>query len=597
MTAHYQVVSEIAVGPTLDLIDARRAGDDGGLRRCVLAYFAETADVGDETLERFARTAEGIDVTDFGRMDGRAFVAVDVPDDGFSEEALTALGRAFSVLVEDPEEHVPTIVSKVGQFSELMNVELLLDPPVKAPPPTAEIEVEPEDELLGAKVGPCRLERLVGEGSYGRVYLGMHETLDRRVAVKILRSTSLRRSAYDRFAREAAALSRIEHPNLVRLYEAGEYQGRPYVVMERIPGRTLRDVVRMQVLGPSRALHVARQIAAGLAAAHDAGCVHRDLKPLNVMVVDEHGLDHVKLLDFGLVRVLDGDTFTRITRTDMTLGTPRWMAPEQAMDPHRVDPRADLYALGLLMHYMLCGVRAVAGALPDVYAKRAEGPPDSIPEAGPLEPVIQLLLEPDPDRRPQTANELIERLDAIEPPEPTALSTAPVDVTWSEPTTKTPWSFVAAIGGLVVAAFTLAYVASAPDAIETPPPSPPIETTPTVAPAPAAPTVVTRDPPAPPKPPPAPTPTPPKKRTAVKKRAPKKAAVPAAPTADALTKRLSGVRRAMAANAASMERTRLVGLERRYLDLKQAVARPLSDAERIALAKKIDRLRADVGSP
>jgi eukaryotic-like serine/threonine-protein kinase len=219
--------------------------------------------------------------------------------------------------------------------------------------------------FLGQIIGDrYRIERLIARGAMGHVYAATQLDMDRPVAIKIL---SLRDEAANdryrrRFHREASIASRLSHPNIVTVYDYGETRARDlFMVMERIPGRNLRMLLEEEKrLFPRRALSIAIQIARALRKAHREGVMHRDLKPDNVMVQpDEDGLDFVKVLDFGLVKVFDPeisgvDFQPEITRADAILGTPAYMSPEQAAGS-AVDGRTDLYALGVMLFQMIAG--------------------------------------------------------------------------------------------------------------------------------------------------------------------------------------------------------------------------------------------------
>lgn len=230
-------------------------------------------------------------------------------------------------------------------------------------------------------------------------------------ALKVLRSESA--GAPARFAREAEALSRLEHPGIVRVLAHGEHEGRPYLVQELALGPTLREELRGGPLPLRRALDIAAELATALAAAHRAGVVHRDLKPENVILAPDGG---ARLLDFGVARIVDGAEDARLTRTGDLIGTPCYMAPEQILEePEAVGPAADAHALGLLLYEMLSGVAPFAGknllqtlrwiesARPEELTKlRAEVPATLASE-------VHALLAKDPAERPADLLELARR--------------------------------------------------------------------------------------------------------------------------------------------------------------------------------------------
>ena len=214
-------------------------------------------------------------------------------------------------------------------------------------------EVDPRIGTLLAE--RYRIDALVGEGGMGAVYSAEHVLMRKRFAVKVLRRelTSVP-EVVARFEREAMAAGNIEHPNVAAATDFGKLaDGAVFLVLEFVSGHSLRDEIARGPFAVDRALHIARQIASALSAAHAQGIVHRDLKPENVMLVEKGGdPDFVKVLDFGIAKVPLGDVPSSgpkqgnpITKAGMVFGTPEYMAPEQALG-QTVDGRADLYALG-----------------------------------------------------------------------------------------------------------------------------------------------------------------------------------------------------------------------------------------------------------
>ncbi len=209
--------------------------------------------------------------------------------------------------------------------------------------------------------GRYQLVRPLGEGGMGSVYEAVQLDLHRRVAIKVLQA----RYAHDegmltRFRREALASAQLQHPNIAQTtaFVAEGNGAPPFLVMELVEGEPLKRVLDRERLAPQRAARIGVQILDALELAHSRGVVHRDLKPSNLMLVSLMGSsDFVKLLDFGIAKVLDEDRFTRLTQTGSMLGTPGFMAPEQARG-FAIDPRTDLYSLGIVLY------RAIAGRFP-----------------------------------------------------------------------------------------------------------------------------------------------------------------------------------------------------------------------------------------
>ncbi len=237
---------------------------------------------------------------------------------------------------------------------------------------------------LSGHIGPYRVERLLGSGGMGVVYLARHEQLGRLVAVKLIaRRDGLDQLRRSRFRREAELISGVGHPNVVTLYDIGDWDGVPYFAMEYIAAGTLAERLKQGPLSPRLAANWVEQIARGVAAAHAVGVIHRDLKPANVLL-SSNGLGGEtipKVTDFGLARRLDDPQGH--TRPGELLGTPSYMAPEQ-IDPSKVSPAADVYALGAILYETLTGRPPFLGA----------SPLDTLDQARSLDPVPPSRLQP-----------------------------------------------------------------------------------------------------------------------------------------------------------------------------------------------------------
>jgi eukaryotic-like serine/threonine-protein kinase len=291
------------------------------------------------------------------------------------------------------------------------------------------------DRLIGAVIdGKYEVTRLVGQGGMGAVYAGIHLQLDRPVAVKTLRAELLADpSAAARFAREARAAARIEHPNAVHVYDFGQLDGGgAYLVMEYVEGVSLRAWMRDQGLLPvAVVVSVVGQIAAAVAAAHARGIVHRDLKPENVMVREEDGRPVVKVVDFGLAKLVSSEATSQITRPSELLGTPKYMAPEQFASEGLVDERVDVYALGVVLYEILAGRTPFEGTFNEVVGKHLYADPPPIASVAPadvdvsreLEEVARRALAKNPVERTPTAAEFARELA-----EAWSRSNAPTDV-------------------------------------------------------------------------------------------------------------------------------------------------------------------------
>jgi len=264
------------------------------------------------------------------------------------------------------------------------------------------------------RIGPYRIVRRLGAGGMGEVFLAYDDRLDRLVAIKRMRPETLRDAdRRERLRREARAAARLSHPNVVQVYDLEEDEERgDAIVLEYVQGQTIAELLQGGPLPVEQAMELAAQVAEGLAAAHAAGLVHRDLKAENVVVTAE---GRAKVLDFGLVKPLDPGAASTFTEQGAVLGTYRAMAPEQA-EGVEVDARADLFSLGVLLYEMLAGRSPFQGATPVATLRNLTGgtarPLAEVrPEVpGELAGLVEALLEKDPERRPAGAQEVAARL-------------------------------------------------------------------------------------------------------------------------------------------------------------------------------------------
>jgi len=281
----------------------------------------------------------------------------------------------------------------------------------------------------GAVLGSYRLLELLGEGGMGRVYLAEHTRLGRRVALKMLRpEVAAHPQAVRRFFAEARAVNRLVHENVVEITDFFEGEGPDeprFYIMELLQGQSLRQLLEREgAQRQERVLGIGRQLASALAAVHEAGIVHRDLKPENVFLVERGGRpDFVKLLDFGIARHLQPDDGDPRTALGAVLGTPEYMAPEQAAGEAGVDGRADVYALGIILYELLTGAQPIRGAsFTETMARQVTfvpPPPGAVLAPGAVAPELEALivacLEKEPGRRPQSMREVEARLAALAP--------------------------------------------------------------------------------------------------------------------------------------------------------------------------------------
>ncbi len=232
----------------------------------------------------------------------------------------------------------------------------------------------------GDNIGRFQIAALIGAGGMGQVYRARDERLKREVAIKVLPPAFARDEArMRRFEHEASAAGRLNHPNIVAIYDLGVENGSPYVVCELLDGETLRRRLEQSAIPVRKAVAIAREVASGLAAAHDKGIAHRDLKPENIFLVTN---GPVKILDFGLAKITetarqDGATATMLTDAGITVGTAGYMSPEQ-LRGEPLDRRTDIFSFGVVLFEMLAGRRPFSGeSSADVLgATLREEPPD-----------------------------------------------------------------------------------------------------------------------------------------------------------------------------------------------------------------------------
>jgi serine/threonine-protein kinase len=294
--------------------------------------------------------------------------------------------------------------------------------------------------FVGETLGNYVLEGVLGAGGMGQVYVATHRRLGRRVAIKLISPHfSADPEILSRFFNEARASSLIEHPGIVQILDCDVHaSGRAFIVMEHLTGESLRRALaRAARLGDDFAamVGIAAQVAGALEAAHRKGIVHRDLKPDNVFLVLPAALEaepFVKILDFGVAKLLaggDGDAVTR-TRTGSLLGTPLYMSPEQCRSAGAVDHRSDIYSLGCIVFEMLCGRPPFdSGGVSDLLIAHTATRPPSPRSLGvqdvpaELEALVMAMLAKEPAQRPQSMAEVAAALRTIArrlpaPPEP-----------------------------------------------------------------------------------------------------------------------------------------------------------------------------------
>ena len=265
----------------------------------------------------------------------------------------------------------------------------------------------------GVMIGHYRIVDKIGVGGMGEVYLADDTKLDRKVALKFLPANMAQDGEVRaRFTREARAAAKLDHPNIVTIYEVGEFDRRPFFAMQYVDGETLHHYCHHERVSVDRAIDFVLQVAEGLTKAHSAGVIHRDIKAINIIVDTDH---RAKLLDFGLATVKGGEM---LTKTGSTLGTVSYMSPEQAQGKE-VDQRSDLFSLGIVLYELIAGrtpfrrtndaatVHAIIHEDPDPLSRYAANVPDEIQR------IVGKCLAKDPSTRYQSAADLAADLRAM----------------------------------------------------------------------------------------------------------------------------------------------------------------------------------------
>jgi serine/threonine-protein kinase PpkA len=287
-----------------------------------------------------------------------------------------------------------------------------------------------------------RIEKVLGKGAMSTVYLAVQESLDRRVALKVLTPKLATDPTFNkRFVKEGRIIAKLAHPHIVTIHDTGSYQDHSYIAMEYLEAGSLKERIKAG-LTPERAVDYLCQIAQALSYAHHQNCVHRDIKPANILFRDA---GTAVLSDFGIAKNLEDKT--QLTAAGWRVGTPNYMSPEQALGK-AVDARSDLYSLGILFHEMLTGARPYQGA--DAFETallHVKAPLPALP--APLrrfQPVLDRLLAKDPQARFASAEELMRAVRQV-----AAGETLPgAGLAWPGWRRFLPWMLAALLAGLAV---------------------------------------------------------------------------------------------------------------------------------------------------
>ncbi len=342
-------------------------------------------------------------------------------------QAAKFVGRLFETEIREENAEQARLLEQAARMDDPIPVVSKSERrSIETPIVDGETVQDPDpDHLLGKTLSDrYYIRRLVGEGAMGRVYEGHHTGIGKRVAIKIAQKVERRKSELaKRFQREASAPAQIGHPNVADVTDCGTTEaGEFFFVMEFIDGVSLETVIKRDgQIGIERALAIATQICRALEAAHRAGIIHRDLKPSNVMLVrsqDEEEL--VKVLDFGVAKFLhDTSDAANLTLTGATVGTPKYMSPEQIRGGGTVDFRSDIYSLGAILYTMLSGghLPIEGSSVEEICQRKLTRDPSPLRERRSdmpqdLEELILSCLSREPAERPQSTEELKKQLVA-----------------------------------------------------------------------------------------------------------------------------------------------------------------------------------------
>lgn len=315
------------------------------------------------------------------------------------------------------EEEVSRLSAELSRERENLTPQMLVPSRTGRPDPSPEDLLFPPELRFLADWARYRIDRFLGSGGMGSVYKAFDPTLGRAVALKFLHRNDPKLT--ERFLREARSQARVDHPNVCRVYEVGEVEGRPYIAMQYVDGRSLAELCEEIPLRGK--VELMRDVARAVHAAHRTGLVHRDLKPGNILLArNDSGAIHPYVVDFGLAQE---QSETSLTRTGMVSGTPAYISPEQAQGKP-LDPRTDVYSLGVVLYEILAGLQPFSGSnLPQMLVRIVQEEPPPLARADlsiprDLSTITAKCMEKDPARRYDSARALAEDLDRFLDGEP-----------------------------------------------------------------------------------------------------------------------------------------------------------------------------------
>jgi serine/threonine protein kinase len=323
------------------------------------------------------------------------------------------------------------------------------------------------NELIGKKLGGCTIESKIGQGGMGTVYKAHHETLNIAVAIKIFHAQPDSSGSQERFLREAQLMAQLRHPNIVAVMNAGIEDGIHFIVMEYIEGGNLLSLInRKKTLPIQDAIGIAIDILQALDFAKSNSIVHRDIKPENILI-DNSG--HAKLADLGLARAVSSE---HLTQSNMMLGSPHYIAPEQANNSSNVDYRSDIYSLGCTLFHMLSGNEPFPGnSLIEIVMNHTQKPVPYLVDYDKQLPsgiadIVFKMMQKEPEKRFTDPSSIIEALSPFQPngrkPYPTPLHSAPE----KKSQTRVPYAGIAAVVVILLIVTSLIFLKKGPKHIE-----------------------------------------------------------------------------------------------------------------------------------
>jgi serine/threonine protein kinase len=340
--------------------------------------------------------------------------------DGDSDELI----KAETVFAKEKDPQIAALASsfpEIPNFAEKTNKEAPQEQE-DGGVSTLEEPIAPFDRYIGTVITNYKVERKLGQGGMGAVYLASHFTLGRQVAIKILNQQFVaKHDVVRRFFDEARASNKIKHPHIIEVFDVGVLPDRSaYLIMEFLEGSDLKSVLKKRGALPVNEIQsLFVPICEALQAAHDSGIVHRDLKPENIFICNDQGKDFPKIVDFGIAKLSDNNLDIQLrTRTGMVMGTPAYMSPEQASGQKQLDARADIYSLGVILYECLTGHPPFRGeSVAAILIKQVTEMPEEMRNIVPekhippkLNDLVQSCLQKDPKDRPQSMQEILHEL-------------------------------------------------------------------------------------------------------------------------------------------------------------------------------------------